>query len=559
MDHKSTPTLPVPPRLETSELALNEFMNTQLPPVENLEGGLEPFAGTWDYRQAAHLIRRAMFGSRRSDVDQALALGLSATVTALLDDSEALPDPPVNIFDDPEDDVPLGETFVTSPYNPNYDGRRRAITKAWWTGLMLNQSLALREKMTLFWHNHFVTESNVVRDSRYFYKYSTLLREHALGNFKKLVELITVDPAMLRYLNGNENVASAPNENYARELFELFTIGKGPSIGPGNYTHYTEQDVVEAARVLTGWRDRRLFIDAIFQNAQHDTGLKQFSDSFNSQQISNNGADEYLDLIDMIFQQPETARFICRKLYRWFVYYVIDEATENNIIEPLSQIMIANNYEVKPVLEALLNSTHFHHALTMGVKIKNPIDFTVGLFRQHEVEFPSGEDFVAQHIMWYIYVYFEAALQQMDLGDPPNVAGWAAYYQEPQFQQLWVNSVTIPNRARFTDNISSFGLPYEGFFSYLDPIPMAISTSNSLDPNILIAEFAEMLLPMELTTNQLDFLKEALIPGLPDFEWTVEWGDYLADPEDQDKLIAVSTKLRALLRTMFSLGEYHLS
>ncbi len=559
MDKKSTITLPQPPRPESTEIALNEFMNAQLPLSENLEGGLEPFGGTWDYKQAAHLIRRAMFGGRRADVDQALAMGLDSAVAALLDDSEMLPDPPVNIFNDPEDDVPLGETFVFSPYNPNYDGRRRSVTKAWWTGLMLNQSFSLREKMTLFWHNHFVTESNVVRDSRYLYKYLTLLRENALGNFKSLVQQVTLDPAMLRYLNGNENVASAPNENYARELFELFTIGKGPTIAPGNYTNFTEQDVVEAARVLTGWRDRRFFIDATFQSGQHDTGVKQFSDSFNSQQISNNEANEYLDLIDMIFQQPETARFICRKLYRWFVYYVIDEPTEANIIEPLSQIMIANNYEVKPVLEALFKSAHFHNTLTIGVQIKNPIEFTIGLFRQHEIEFPSSDDFVEQHIMWYIYVYFEAALQQMDLGDPPNVAGWAAYYQVPQFQQLWVNSVTIPNRARFTDNISSFGLPYEGFFSYLDPIPMAMSTSNSLDPNTLIAEIAEMLFPLKLTPFQLDFLKEALIPGLPDFEWTVEWGDYLADPEDQDKLIAVSTKLRALLRTMFSLGEYHLS
>lgn len=559
MDKNTTVILPDPPRYTNSEIPTNEYMNLSVPKAKNIETGLEPYVGTWDFNQASHLLRRATFGNQRGHIDQALALGLSSTVDLLLDSSEDMPPPPVNIFDDPEDDVPLGETFAFSSYNPNFDGRRRSVIKAWWTGLMLNQSLNLREKMTLFWHNHFVTEMMIVNDSRYTYKYQNILREHALGNFKSLVQIMTTDPAMLVYLNGRDNVASAPNENYARELFELFTIGKGATLAPGNYTNYTEQDVVAAARVLTGWRDNRQTISSVFISENHDTGSKEFSESFNSTVISNDDSNEYLALIDMIFEQPETARFICRKLYRWFIYYVIDDTIEANVIEPLAQIMIANNYEVKPVLAALFNSAHFHDTLIRGALIKNPIDFTVGLLRQFEVEFPAGDDFVAQHIMWYIYVYFESALQQMDLGDPPNVAGWAAYYQQPQFNQIWINSVTVPNRARYTDNVSFFGFPYEGFFSYLNPIPMAEATSNSLDPNVLIHEVASLLMPLELTEVQLAFLKEALIPGLPDFEWTVEWGDYLNDPTDPCKINAVGTKLRALIHAMFSMAEYHLS
>ena len=119
---------------------------------------------------------------------------------------------------------------------------------------MLNEQASLREKMVLFWHNHFVTALGTIGDPRYGFRYNALLRKYALGNFKELALAITIDGAMLKYLNGNRNSKAAPDENYARELQELFTIGKGPEIGPGDYTNYTEDDVKAAAKVLTGWR-----------------------------------------------------------------------------------------------------------------------------------------------------------------------------------------------------------------------------------------------------------------------------------------------------------------
>ena len=140
--------------------------------------------------------------------------------------------------------------------------------------------------MVLFWHNHFVTQSETVEEARYLYRYCELLRNHALGNFKQLTQDVTLNPAMLWYLNGNTNFVGAANENYARELFELFTIGKGEQIGEGNYTNYTEQDVLAAAKVLTGWYDQYTTVTSSFLSDWHDKSNKLFSEAFDNQIIT---------------------------------------------------------------------------------------------------------------------------------------------------------------------------------------------------------------------------------------------------------------------------------
>ena len=165
--------------------------------------------------------------------------------------TQPVPPPPVNpnFTDDPN--TPIGETWVDKAVTPNVTGLqgfRDQSLRSWTLNLIRTEGINIQEKMVLFWHNHFPTAD--LNDSRYVYKYSTLLRQFALGNFKELTKQMTLEPAMLRYLNGRENTAASPNENYARELLELFTIGKGPLAGPSDYTNYTEQDVVEMAKVL---------------------------------------------------------------------------------------------------------------------------------------------------------------------------------------------------------------------------------------------------------------------------------------------------------------------
>ncbi len=523
---------------------------------------LDPYAGPWAFEQAAHLLRRTIFGPTYSQIKDAVQNGLEATVNSLLAD-QPLPDPPVNYYFQNDPNVPVGETWIGQPYDDQnqFAVYRTRSLAAWTFGLINQQGLSIREKMVLFWHNHFVVSN--VNDPKFVYRYITTIRERALGNFRELVKEINVDPAMLRYLNGNQNTAVAPNENYARELLELFTIGKGPLAGPGDYTHYTEDDIKEMARILTGWVGVGYFsnddtpVNSIFIPNWHDQGTKQLSHRFDNVVISNAGDQEHQILVDIIFQKSEVARFICRKLYRWFVYYDINDTIEQNVIEPLAQIFIDNDYEIKPALEALLKSQHFFDMLSMGCIIKNPIDFVMGLVNQLEV--PVPDNLTPQYFSW-LSLFQVTPEMQMQYYAPPDVAGWKAYYQEPSYYRLWINSVTLPQRMSFTDTMATTGLELNPQFSLqIDVLNFILTIDNNLDPNAVVSEFASILFPQPLTQIQLDYLKNALIPGLPDYEWTIEFGDYLVDPTNMDLATSIENKLRNLFKAMLAMPEYHLS
>jgi hypothetical protein len=225
--------------------------------------GLAKFSGEWNFESAAHLFRRTTFGATGSQIKEAAKSSLDEVMDLLFAEIE-LPSEPINYRFDEDPYVPIGESWVGKPVvrsdqAPMIASYRRSSIRVWQLDNLINSDLNIREQMTLFWHSHFVTEMETVRDASFTYHYITKLRENATGNFKLLTELITLDPSMLRYLNGNQNSNSAPNENYARELLELFTIGKGQLAGEGDYTTFTEQDVTEAAKVLTGWRDTGYF------------------------------------------------------------------------------------------------------------------------------------------------------------------------------------------------------------------------------------------------------------------------------------------------------------
>ena len=538
---------------------VSRYANKALPTgLARATSTLAPYVGPWGSEQAAHLLRRSLFGPTRAEILAAAGSSLTVVLNGLLT-APALPAPPLNVSAI-DTSVPIGQTWTDQLFDQNFEGVRRSSVRDWWLGQLLGQGTSLVEKMTLFWHNHFVVQLANVNDARMGYEYCRLLRQYALGNVKQLAKEVTVTPAMLRYLNGNQSAVGAPNENYGRELLELFTVGKGPLIGPGNYTNYTEADVQAAARVLTGWRDQSAPVGSYFTANRHDATTKVFSGAFGNASIAGNGAAEYQDLINLIFQQAETARFLVRKLYRWFVYYLIDAQTETDIIQPLATLLIQSNFEVAPVLRLLLSSEHFFDVANVGCLIKSPLDFTVGLCRQMEVVFPPASNVTVQYGMWN-YLNSLAFVQQQTLADPPNVAGWAAYYQTPQFHELWINAVTLPRRNQVTDLFIGGGYARNGTKIVIDPVALVLllPAATASDCNLLIAEFVQLMVPIALTASQLAFLKSALLPGLPDFEWTVEWQQYLAAPTNAAKKTAVTTKLQAMLRALMGLAEYHLS
>src|SRR5688572_10041187 len=346
------------------------------PPVE-IRGSLQPYGGEWNQHTARHLLKRAMIAPNADQIAQAVADGMEVTIQKLFATSPA-PDPPIN-YNEPDDhNVPIGETWINAAIAPDLNYPQRSI-RGWQMSLQLSEGVSLREKMVLFWHNHFVT--GVTNIPKLTYQYVKLLRDNAFGNFRTLVEEITVNPLMLEYLNGNENNKNAPNENYARELLELFTIGKGEQAGPGDYTNYTEEDIKEIARALTGWvidfSKYALAGDlppAIFRPNRHDTESKTLSHRFGNAVIDNLGDQEYKKVIDIILARDEVSRFMARNIYRWFVYYNIDAEIESSVIEPLAEIFRNENYEIVPVVAALLSSEHFYHENAIGAMIKSPVD-----------------------------------------------------------------------------------------------------------------------------------------------------------------------------------------
>jgi hypothetical protein len=257
----------------------------------------------------------------------------------------------------------------------------------------------------------------------------------------------------------------------------------------------------------------------------------------------------------MILSKKETARYLCRKLYRWFLYYDINQTIEEQIIEPLATTLFESNYEIKPVLEQLLSSEHFFSSDYYGSQIKTPLDFSIGIFRKCEI--PLSDLFTDNYKLW-LEVYYACRNMEMTLGDPPDVAGWPEYYKAPAYYELWINSATVPQRTSYSDKMASSGITKNGFKYVIDPFKLTAIINDPSVVSSLINEIADILLPVPLSETKYDQLKETLIPGLPDSTWTFEWNKYIANPNDATQKSLVSKKLLALIKAIFRMPEFYL-
>jgi uncharacterized protein (DUF1800 family) len=513
-----------------------------------------PYSGAWGFEQAAHLLRRTTFGPTYAQMKQATSDGLDATIS-LLFESQPLPNDPIYYDFENDPNIANGEVWVDEPTDFTISdlniGRKKSL-QAWSYKVIRESGMNIREKMLLFWHNHFVVANT--NDARLQHSYMTLLRENALGNFKKLVELITIDPSMLQYLNGTQNSKNAPNENYARELLELFTIGKGDAVGPGDYTNYMEDDVVQIARALTGWNhldiDNLTKVQAGYNPNLHDTGDKQLSHRFNDVIITNGDENEYKNVIDIIFQKDEVARFISRKLYRWFVHFDINSEVEANIIEPMAQMLIGGNYEVQEALRALLSSEHFYEMSIRGCMITHPIDYLFKMVNTFELELNQD---ILQEYNILKRLYTAMIPLQMIIYAPPTVAGWKAYYQAPQFYKIWINSVSLPLRMNYSDALAE-GYDVSEFQVKLNVLDFVASLDNPADPDDLITEIASILFAQPLVQEQVDSLKDC--HGIMNPEWQDEYLDYRTGNVSIEP--AIKNKLKGLVKTMLKMPEVYL-
>lgn len=515
--------------------------------------GLNPYAGAWTINEVTHLLKRTMFGARKADVDHFLAMSPAAAVDELLN-TTFTPAPPLRDYGLLEDEgvlyddlgVPIGQTWVNDPNRSSdprvigqINSRRVDSLKKWWSGIIINQQRSIQEKMVLFWHHHFSIQSSEVESSAMLYRHHNLLRTNALGNFKTLVREVSIDPAMLIHLNGYLNSKQAPDENYARELQELFSIGKG------NDSLYTEDDVIAAARVLTGWRITDYPLSVYLDTNAHDTGNKSFSAFYNNTSISgsSNTYQELDALMDMLFNTTEAARFICRKLYKWFVYYDISDAAETEVIIPMAEVLKTNNYEIKPALEVLFKSEHFFDALNQACYIKSPFDIIAGTLREFNTPVPVYTDHVNGY-PFFAGIYQQAADMQQQLFQPPDVSGWPSYYQEPMHYELWVNSNSLPKRADFTDALVNDNV--------VDVRAFAGYSANPADPNQLITDVTALLLRYPLSDTSRNWVKTRFLTNntTDDSIWTNAW--------NSNNNAVINASLKELFRFLMNLPEFHL-
>jgi uncharacterized protein (DUF1800 family) len=527
--------------------------------------GISPYTGIWTSNEVVHLLKRTMFGAKKADVDYFVNRTMQQAVDELLNPVAVNPPVPVKEYItsttlgvNADANILQGTTWINDINNDGtVQSQRRGSYKKWWTGVLLNQDRSIKEKMILFFVDHFGNESGDIGNANYTYKQHDLIRQNCLGNFKKLVKDITTDMAMLRYLNGFQNQASAPDENYGRELQELFTLGKGTG------SKYTEQDVKEAAKVLTGWQVNGTTYQTIFTPNRHSTVNKQFSTFYNSTVITGRsgptaGDIELTDLVNMIFAQAEVAKFLVRKFYRWFVYYDIDAATEANVIAPLADIFRNSGYNIKPVLDALLKSEHFFDVLNQGCVIKTPADLVIGSLREFNVAMPVATDWDTNYGHWAT-LYSAMTAQGLNLHDPPNVAGFPAYYQEPLFHEVWINTDTLPKRNQFTDIMTNTGYTRLGFKMQFDFVAHAKTFSNPGNPDDLINDALKYMYRLSLSPQVKQQMKTQMLLSNQqyDYYWTNAWNAYIASPTVANYNI-INTRLKDLFRYLMNLSEYQL-
>lgn len=443
----------------------------------------------WTRADAAHLLRRAGFGATPDEIDRTHAMGLDAAVDRLLDFERPAyrprgpaMDPLITEPIDYQALRQLGEQERRERVQAYQRAQRESFRtiRQWWIERLLHSPHPAQERLTLFWHNHFTSGMRKVRNAVYMYEQNELLRRHAAGSFETLVRAISRDRAMLSYLDGNRNVARQPNENYARELLELFTLGVG---------NYTEDDIKAAARAFTGWSFNANGF--VFNERQHDYGPKAF--------LGERGQLTGDDIITIILDENECSEFLGRKLLTAFCRPDPDE----RLVRSLARTIRRHDYELRPVLAELWRSEAFYHPAARASLIKSPVDIVVGTARQLGLDVHNAA--AAEFAM--------VAMGQALL-EPPNVKGWDG-------GEKWITAATLYARYSTTSRLiegfpASRIAPGERQPAY-DPLPLLRSRELS-EPAEIVAFYCEYLLAEPLPAGKQDLLMEYLDGPRRDFD-----------------------------------------
>jgi hypothetical protein len=377
----------------------------QIDPAEAWQPWQPTIADPWGRKWAGHLYRRAAFGPSREDLHEAKRLGPQGTLDLLLrgrpDAEEVL-----------ETLVDAGRIAAERE-----DGGEQL--RGWWLYCMLHGRHPLREKLTLFWHNHFATSIAKVQSTALMFRQNCLLRQHALGRFGPFLQAISRDGAMVLWLDSNSNIKGKPNENYARELMELFSLGVG---------HYTEKDIREAARAFTGWRTDG--VNFTFDTRSHDSGPKTV--------LGQTGSWDGDDVVRILLEQAAAARFLVRKLY----HFLVSEKTvpPDSLLEPLSESFRKSDYDIAWLVRTILASRHFYSSHAFRQRLRGPAEYVLGavqaVYRRYGEEEADYRPLPQQVLVGRL-----GAMGQ-HLFAPPNVKGWPG-------GASWLNTSTLLERDNF--------------------------------------------------------------------------------------------------------------
>jgi len=584
---------------------------------------LTPRSGNLGVRLAAHLLRRTSFRFTKPRVDELKGITADVAVENLF--NTPVPDPYIDKPLDFElhEQTGDGEWIDNDTVGNDNEGLRREWVAGWWFRNALYDPSATH-KLAFFIHTLF-TVSHVglaaPEGSRYFYDHLLLLNYAAENgmNLKTLSKKMTLDNTMLYYLDNRKNRKNGVNENYARELLELFTIGRGEQESEGVYTNYTEKDITELAKVLTGFTvkdtrngsnidgdsdtddnpDWNLYPTGIFKGyaelSYHDTTNKVFSPKFGGTGTTITGRNteagmyqELDDAINMIFAQPETARNYARKMYRFYVSTEIDADIETNIITPLATDLMGNGYNLKDTLKMLLKSEHFYNVCTnaeMGIGniIKSPIELLAEVMSFFNIDLPDlpaspSSIQIQRHYHHFVSQYMFNMLGAnggLRLFGPPSVAGYPAYYQMPLRDKNWYNGSTIPTRYNIGKIFINNNLLIPNILhTTIDSVDFANYLADTLGVNVgganaMVDAVVDYLLPKPLSDLRYDIIMDIfLLREIADTQedakmnWQCQWNLYRGidscnESADEDPE-RVRPHLDALIVAVLSAQEFQL-
>lgn len=443
----------------------------------------------WNTTKIKHLYRRLGFGASQDKIDAALSQTPDEFIDSLVDNATSLPTTPTPFWG-----LYTVNDFADMPTeNPLFINQWRLQTG----NDLLNEDL--RGRLTFFWMNHFVTELEAYNYAPYMFQYYNTLQTLSIGNYKTLVQQIGINSTMLYYLNGFQNTNTEPNENYARELYELFTLGEGNG--------YTQEDIVNTAQALTGY------------NHWLEPGAKIYFDEStwvdgDKTIFGQTGNWKYDDVIDILFQERATniATHICTKLYQYFVSQEIDPLIEQNVIGPLAQTLIDHDFELAPMLKQLFKSEHFFDERALGVIIKSPFDVIFNFINESEFYY-SG--------IMYAFIYYTGLFGQI-IFDPLDVSGW-------QRDEQWINTATLTGRWEFFDLYIEYLLT-NGHADSLRIFAKNLS-NDSIDPlfitTVIINHFVskELYTPQDYETATDIFKWEIPQNYYDDGLWNLDWDE----------------------------------